>query len=206
MPDTNTIGSTNSDLECLIGDTLYNNTSNALTVDVVRVTDVATGTWYTAFCLDVCYLPTKDSVRFTLQPNEHQGMIVHFYTDSTAACGDVYFKFKNVNTPSNVFYQWFHACSQLGFGINENNTPKADVVIYPMPLKSGEAFTMGISKVQTRKSLLLEVYNIFGSKVYQTNVIGGTNPMKLNLPSGVYSYSLISDNSKLNAGKIVIAE
>jgi hypothetical protein len=205
--DTTETGACSSDIECFNGDSIINNTAVALTIDVVRVMDVNTGTWQSAFCTNgTCYAPTKDSVRVTLTSNQHMSFIVHFYSDATPACGDVYFKFKNVNTPSNTIYQWYHACSQLGFGVHEQNENLANVSIYPMPVIAGNYFTMNISNVKTGKEISLHVFDIFGNEVYKAAVFSGINSMNLNLPEGIYSYSLISGDAKLGSGKIAVGQ
>src|SRR3974377_1407907 len=121
MPDTFNHGVPGADVECFSGDTLFNNTSGSLTIDVVRVQNVTTAGWTTAFCLNVCYLPSKDSVRFTLSPNQHQNFILHFYTSTTPDSGTCVFKFKNVSNPSNVFYQRYYAATQTGYAVHDLN-------------------------------------------------------------------------------------
>ena len=207
MPDTVVVGPVSDDLECLNGDTLYNTTPNNLDIDVVRVQDVTAGTWLTAFCLDVCYPPSKDSSRFTMQPNQHQGLVIHFYTDATPTSDYCVFKFKNVNSPSNTYYQKFYATSQLAFGIHEANANTANVNIYPSPVIAGDVFSMNISNVKNvGKEISIIVYDIYGNAVNKTTVYQGTNFMNLDLPAGIYSYSLISGNDKINSGKIAVGK
>jgi len=51
----------------------------------------------------------------------------------------------------------------------------------------------------------LVVYNTLGSVVSTTpTMIEGINFMSLDLSAGVYSYSLLSDNTPISSGKIVI--
>ena len=206
MPDTVVVGAVSADIECLNGDTLYNTTPNNLDIDVVRTQDVTMGTWQTAFCLDVCYLPSKDSGRMTMNPMEHQGLVVHFYTDATPTSDYCIFKFKNVNTPSNMYYQKFYATSQLAFGIHEASANTANVNIYPSPVVSGNVFTMQVSNAKTGKEISIIVYDIYGNAVNKTTVYNGINFMSLDLPAGIYSYSLISGGEKINSGKIAVSK
>ena len=210
-PDTAICGATGSDLECL-GDSIINNTSNSLAVDVVRVQDdVGTPGWTSAFCLAVCYLPSKDSMRLVLTPHQHQNLLVHFYTSATADCGTVLFKIKDVNTPTNVAYQRYYAstqsdCACLNAGVNELSANSAKVKVYPSPLIAGNDFNMNISNVQGSKEISLLVYSVYGSVVNKfNNLKEGNNTLNLNLPAGVYSYSLISNNVPIGSGKLAVS-
>jgi hypothetical protein len=40
-------------------------------------------TWASAFCMDVCYLPTTDSVSYTFNPMDTVHFTFHIYTDAT---------------------------------------------------------------------------------------------------------------------------
>jgi hypothetical protein len=205
MPDnTNNCGGLSADEELYMGDTIYNNTANTLAIDVVRVQDASNG-WTTAFCLDVCYLPSKDSVHFTLQPNEHQGFILHFYTGATSDSTSALMKFKNSGTPSNSFLQRFKM-STLCLGVNEVAGNSANVNIYPMPVIANESFSINIATAKPAANMQLIIYNLFGSVVKTLNVKAGTTFLNLDLSSGVYSYNLVSENIKLNSGKIVVSK
>ena len=67
------------------GNYVVNKTPNGLTIDVVRVQDVdilGSG-WQSAFCLDICYVPTVDSMRYTIPANGTVDFIPHFYYTAT---------------------------------------------------------------------------------------------------------------------------
>ncbi len=202
MPDSSETGAVSSDIECYQGDTLINtSSSNPLTIDVVRVQNVTTAGWSTAFCLNVCYLPSTDSVRFTIPANSKQGFIVHFYTSSTPSSGMCYFKFKNVNTPTNTYYKHFYVTSVNGVFEETNN---ANVKIYPNPISTDA--TIEISNLKSSVSNFeFAVYDVYGRKVKNQNIQSSVFKIECtDLPAGVYSYSLISENQKLNSGKIIV--
>ena len=189
---------------------LLNTTANAVSMRVTREKDVMgdAPNWTSAFCMKVCYLPTTDSVNFTFSPMDTVNFTFHFYIDGEplpdSACAIM--KWKNTATGSSVM-QRLHGITQSGFSVHETDLPLAEVSIYPMPLTAGNDFTMNISNVQSKsKKLSLAVYDVFGNHVKTTGVIEGINFMNLDLPGGVYSYSLISENINLNSGKLVISQ
>ena len=208
-PDTSTCGTPGTTIDCL-GDSIVNNTAINDTLYVVRVQD-DTGTpgWVSTFCLDVCYLPTKDSVRFILAPYKHQNLLIHFNTSSTPDCGTVLFKVKDKNS-SAVAYQRYYGyttttCVCLN-GVNELFANSSNVSVYPSPLVANDDFNMNITNMQNgNKEISLLVYNIYGSMVSRINNLKeGNNTLNFNLPAGIYSYSLISDNTPINSGKIEV--
>jgi len=190
--------------------TLFNNTANAISMRVTREQNVMGDAlnWTSAFCMDVCYLPGTDSVSYTFNPMDTVNFTFHIYTlaetNPDSATGIM--KWKNTGNPSNTFYQKFYGITQTGFSVNEMPASSASVSIYPMPVACNEPFTMSISNVKKQgEAISLVVYNMFGSTVSATNVIAGINFMNLDLPAGVYSYSLISGNAILNSGKLVVS-
>jgi len=206
--DTIQYGAIGAELICPA--TLINNTANAISMRVTREQNVMADApnWESAFCMDVCYLKTTDSVNYTFSPMDTVNFTFHFYTilETNPDSATAVMKWKNVNTPSNTFYQKFYGITQLTFGVNDLSASSASVNIYPMPIVSGDVFTMSVSNVKSSKNISLVVYNMFGSVVSTTNVIAGINFMNLDLPAGVYAYSLISDNAKLNSGKLVVSQ
>ena len=185
--------------------TLINSTANVIPLRVTREKNVmgdAPG-WISTFCIDICYLPTDDSIDYTFDPGDTVNFSFHFWTDANpdSACGIM--KWKNTNTSSSIV-QRFHGITWNGFGVPAFPARDAVVDIYPMPVGSNQVFTLNISNIKPKKNISFTVYNILGSVVNTTNAITGINFMNLNLPSGIYSYSLISDNTLLNSGKLAI--
>lgn len=195
--------------ELILGATLINNTSSSISMRVTRQQDVMgdAPTWTSAFCMDVCYLPTTDSVNYTFNPMDTVHFTFHFYTDATPDNALAKMRWKNVNNPANTFNADFFGSTDGTMAVTENHVPSAKVNIYPMPVPSGNDFTLAVSNVvSTSKKLLLEVYDIFGKLVKTTSVIEGINFMALDLPAGVYAYSLVSETEKLDSGKLVITQ
>ncbi len=206
--DTTVCGAYNNiDLECYNGDYIKNNTSNPITVDVVRVlNDTATAGWTSAFCLNGnCYAPFKDSVRTTIPGDSTVGIIIHFYPDTvTPGCGIVRYSVRDANNPATVAYQTYHACNTCT-GVNELSLYSADVNMYPSPVTAGSNFSMNITNVISKsRNISLVVFSIYGSVVRTLDVKEGNNTLNLDLSPGIYSYSLISDNDRLHSGRIPV--
>ncbi len=186
---------------------LINNTTSTIQLDPVRDQDVIpeAPTWESAFCIFACYLPTTDSVREDFFAGDTIEFSYHMYTSSTPDHATGIMRFKNVTNPSNVITQSFFGSTDGTFaGVNDLNV-NANVNIYPMPIASGDVFSMNISLLKPVNSMSLVVYNTLGSVVSTTpTMIEGINFMSLDLSAGVYSYSLLSDNTPISSGKIVI--
>jgi len=206
VPDTIVYGVPLVDSSTDLYDSIVNNTANTLSIDVVRVENTTAAGWQTAFCLDVCYLPSVDSVRFTLQPNESQPFSFHFYTSATPDSGTALMKIKDVSNPATTVYQRFYAITQLT-SVNELPAKNVNVSIYPSPVVAGNNFSMNIANVKSGSNeITLSVYNIYGSAVKRiAHLKTGNNSLTLDLPAGIYSYSLISGNEKINSGKIAVS-
>jgi len=189
---------------------LLNTTANAISMRVTREQNVMgdAPNWTSAFCMKVCYFPTTDSVNFNFNPMDTVNFTFHFYTVNEALpdSATAVMKWKNVNNPSNTFFQKFYGITQTGFDVNDISENTASVNIYPMPVLSGDMFTMNILNVKPTHKLSVVIYNIYGSMVSTKNVIAGINFMDVDLPAGVYSYNLISENFTINSGKIAVTK
>lgn len=188
---------------------IKNLTSGPLTIDVVRLQDVDAGSgWSSSICLDLCYFPSVDSVQLTIPPNDSTPLYTIFYITDVPDSQTVYFKVKNVNTPTEVGYQRFHGVTIAGYiGIQEYAN-LAHVSIYPSPVVAGNVFNMNITNVKAKsKEYTLLVYNIYGgivSTIY--NMKEGNNALTLQLAPGVYSYNLVSGDTRINSGTFSISK
>lgn len=188
---------------------LINSTANSISMRVTREQNVMNEapTWTSAFCMDVCYTPSTDSVNYTFQPMDTVNFTFHFYTSSTPDHATAIMKFKNVNNSSNTFWSSYFGSTDGSFaGLNNLSDNSVSVSIYPMPLATGDIFGMNISNLKNDRAISFIVYNILGNEVSKSNVISGINFMNLNLTGGIYSYSLISEGNRIYSGKIVVAE
>ena len=101
MPDTCDVGDTSSDVEVYRLDSIMNDTTIALSIEVVRVQNVTTLGWTTEFCMNGnCFLPTTDSVHFNFQPHQHDGFLFHFNTSNIPGSGTALMAFRNLTHPT----------------------------------------------------------------------------------------------------------
>jgi len=192
--------------EIVFNTKIINTTSSTIYMRVTREQDVIpeAPTWTSAFCMDVCYTPTTDSVSYTFKPMDTVGFTLHMYTTSTPDHANSIMKWRNINNSSNTFYcSYFGSTDGTLAGINKNDN-SANISIYPMPIVSGEIFSFNASNIKDKKNMSLEIFNTLGCLVNKSNIIEGINFMSLDLSSGIYSYRLISGNTQINSGKILI--
>ncbi len=72
---------------------------------------------------------------------------------------------------------------------------------YPNPFSNSFTVTTG-SNFQDSKSEL-KIYNMLGATVLETVLTQTDSTINTNLPTGVYFYKLVSDNGKVQSGKLV---
>ena len=186
---------------------LINSTSNSLSLRVTREQNVKgeAPTWTSAFCMDVCYLPTTDSVTYTFKPAATVTFTFHVYTKAPPDHATGKMRWRDINDPSNTFEAFFFGSTDGSLmGVNELSANSANVNIYPVPVATGEVFTMNVSNVKTSDAISMVVYDMLGSVVSTKSVIAGINFINLDLPTGIYSYNLVSGNTKINSGKLAI--
>jgi hypothetical protein len=186
---------------------LVNSTSAGFNIDVIRVVNDTAPNWTTAFCLDGCYPPTVDSVRFFLWADSLQTFVIDFYTDTIPDTSSVVMKFKNVSNPSNVFYQKFYGITDPFAGVHEPDMKNTSVTIFPAPVLSGTPFTFRITdKYANSKSYSVLICDICGSRIQTiSGLTNGDNYLSLNLTDGIYFYSLIQENKLLKTGKLAVS-
>ena len=207
--DTLRYGSPSTTIAFSIGNSIINNTASPLALEVVRVqNDNGTPGWASSFCLtSTCYNPTVDSVPFTLQANSSAGINIDFYPSSTPDSGTVLMKVKDVNNPSNVAYQRYHAYT-LTSGVNEIADNNVEVKIYPSPVLSGKSFSLNIASVNNHSNnFSLDVYDILGNAVSKFSALNtGDNSIAMSIPQGIYFFKLFSENQQVSSGKIIVVE
>jgi hypothetical protein len=187
-------------------DIVTNTTANSVTVDVVRVQD-ATGTpgWYSEFCFQYCSQSWVDSIRTTMLPYEVVNIAVHIIVSSTPDTGSVLMKYVNVNDSTEVYYQRFYA-STSPVSIAENYSQSNGVACYPQPANSGDVITFNLSDSQfSGQSCMLTISNAYGQKIKSIDNVGaGANPVLLDLPPGIYTWTLTTADDVVDSGKLIL--
>ncbi|HTB31861.1 MAG TPA: T9SS type A sorting domain-containing protein [Bacteroidia bacterium] len=78
-----------------------------------------------------------------------------------------------------------------------------EIILFPNPNTGKFTIALNISE----SNPLLEVYNIFGNRVYSANLkhVQGDNTIDISQPSGVYLYRILGENGELiKEGKFII--
>jgi Secretion system C-terminal sorting domain len=93
-------------------------------------------------------------------------------------------------------------CTTLGaFSINGKNAGET-ATIYPNPFRKSTVISM--SGAFQLKNAELIMYNVLGEEVMNINITQQSTTLETaNLPSGIYFYQLINDNTLIQSGKLV---
>ncbi len=208
FPDTLVYGEpvAGSNLSCWVGNWVKNISGAPLTVDVIRVMDdTSTPGWTSSFCFYFCQMPTIDSFRYTMPKNDSVNMAVHLIITANPDSGTVIMKIKNASDPSEFYIQRFHGVSEFGAGVNESGK-STQVSIYPSPVISGNALSMNLANIKST-DILFVLYDVYGSVIKTIGDLKeGNNNLSLNLAAGIYSYSLLSGNTRVNSGKFSVVK
>ncbi|MDX2171875.1 MAG: T9SS type A sorting domain-containing protein [Bacteroidota bacterium] len=152
--------------------------------------------WQTAFCADVCYSASEDSVEFTILPNDSLLFSLDFYTDAIPDSGSVKVGFRNINNTNNSYSVRLRASTlPIQIGINENTKYIPNFSLYPNPSKDQTAVVTD----ETEYSFTIQDY--MGKEVYFAinNPIITTSQFK----NGVYFISLKTKNGTYSRKLVV---
>lgn len=87
-------------------------------------------------------------------------------------------------------------------GINESSFNSV-IQIYPNPT-SGK-FIIEMENVKSRlKNGVIEIYNVLGEKVYQSEIKNPKSEINLNVPNGIYFYQIRNGQQEIKNGKLII--
>jgi len=98
------------------------------------------------------------------------------------------------------------------FGINATMTPGCENLgtidhvmpvakFYPNPFKT--SFTVAVDNGFQNNSSQIAVYSALGALVLEKTLDTTSNTISINLPDGIYFYKLLSDNGKVQTGKLI---
>lgn len=87
-------------------------------------------------------------------------------------------------------------------GINELSNL---ISIYVFPNPSNGNFQLTIANAQFTKGEL-EIYNVIGEKVFQSEIFESKSEINLNLPAGLYFYKIKNTAEIIGTGKIIIQD
>lgn len=155
---------------------LINNSNSAVSIFIKKLQKNIPPTWQTAFCADVCYSPSDDSITLTLPANDTLLFSLDFITDAISDSGSVNVGFRNVNNNNNSFQANFKAYT---YPLNTVTIKEDDdVIVYPNP--SNDYIEFGLHAISTN----ITVSDMVGCKM---NVELNNNRINISsLKPGVY--------------------
>ncbi|MBI3501252.1 MAG: T9SS type A sorting domain-containing protein [Bacteroidetes bacterium] len=136
----------------------------------------------------------------------------HNWTNSADTKNDENTLIIHDDTIANIYYQAFHKdFYTLGgtlaipapcvIGVSEVRSSEFGVEVYPNP--SSGMFTLEVGG-QTTDARQVEIYNVYGERVYSASVIGRqSSVIRLDAPSGIYFLQMSTEQGTVNK-KIII--
>lgn len=120
------------------GDILYNfawlvNPSTApVSIGIKKLSSNLPAGWMTAFCADICYSPTEDSITVSLQPGDSLLFSLDFITGAVPDTGSVRVGFRNVQHSNNGASLWMRASTLAVSGLSETSFLESGT-LFPNP-------------------------------------------------------------------------
>jgi hypothetical protein len=151
--------------------------------------------WMTAFCADVCYGTSDDSITIQVPANSTMNFSLDFFTDTMPDTGNVRVGFRNIDKPSNSFSMWLSAYTfSPDVSVNELKE-KSQVKLFPNPASDKVAI------LTEEKEFEVKVYTVTGHLKYS-----GNHPTEINTtdwPPGIYILQM-QDKNGSHTGKFIV--
>lgn len=93
-------------------------------------------------------------------------------------------------------------CGFTDVGIEEVNNSEKKYILYPNP----NTGSFRISSQELIPNTRIEIYSIIGNKVYERNINSLNQEITLDFRSGVYTFRIISKQTTIKQGKIIISK
>lgn len=154
---------------------LINSGNDPVSIGVKKLQQNLPANWQTAFCADVCYSPTDDSITLILAPQDTLLFSLDFITASLPDSGSVKVGFRNTNDLTNFFQVSFKART---FPTSISETCELEILLYPNP-------TSDFLKIEyNEKDIQLKLFSMHGEMLCGPV---SSNVMDLRgLPTGLY--------------------
>ena len=162
---------------------IINTSNNTITVSAKKLQKNYSANWQTAFCADVCYSPTDDSITFTIPAMDTMHFSIDFITNAVPDSGDIRIGLRNVNNVSNQYAIKVKAKTFSPNALVEVSHVQA-MQVFPNPATNS-------IRVQLKQPLSskakVAVMDICGREVYIGQMDGSIYDVPIQtLPSGVY--------------------
>lgn len=191
---------------------LINNSSQEISVSVIRNELSIPESWSSSLCFDLCFAPHLDSISTTtdygsspLSGGESRAFSLHVFPMDTDGEAKVQLKFVNDQNSSEQYTEEFIAATAL-ISVDDENTKNIDYRLmqnYPNPFNPSTIINYTIAaKNGSSEFVSLKIFDVLGREVstlvnkVQTS---GNYTVKFDsknnsIPSGVYFYELKTDN------------
>lgn len=110
---------------------LINNSNDQVSIGIKKLQKNHPVGWQTAFCADVCYSPTDDSITLTIPAQDTLLFSLDFITNQTPDTGQVRVGFRNISNPNNNTQVTFRA-STLPLSVG-STAAASGLTVYPNP-------------------------------------------------------------------------
>ncbi|MES2619389.1 MAG: T9SS type A sorting domain-containing protein [Bacteroidota bacterium] len=185
-----------------VGEVLYahvnviNTTANYVNIGVKKTQANIPASWESAFCFQVCFSPTEDSITIQVAPYDTADFSCDFFTLSGGTdSGSVKVGFRNTDDISNGYSITFRAWTvEEPTAINTLNNSENPFTIFPNPSIGNQ---LQLSMDESLAGEPLTICNTTGSLLYRETVDGCS--MSLNtshFPPGIYFLRIGSFTAK----------
>ncbi len=185
---------------------LTNNSSQDMSVSIVRTENNIPENWYSSLCFENCFAPFIDSISTSadpLSPGETREISLHVFTSVSDGVGYISLELTNEENTSEKYSVDFEASTIL-VSVEDEISKLSDYKLsqnYPNPFNPTTIINYSIgSKNGSTEFVSLKVFDVLGREVatlvnQHQNV--GSYSVEFNsakLTSGVYFYELRTDN------------
>jgi hypothetical protein len=148
--------------------------------------------WQTAFCADICYGVTDDSIDVTIAPFDTIHFSLDFFTSAVADTGSVRVGFKNSGKSNNAYsLRLFASTAGVLDGLDQTEK-QPRLIVYPNPTRDEISFSNEVREFRLFElsgRCILEEHNIKAARI--------------DLPDGIYYYTIGTGNG-VTTGKLSV--
>jgi Secretion system C-terminal sorting domain len=183
-PNPSAVAVKTNDLDVAAKASLTNRSTDTILVKWTRKIESITQGWSSAVCdKNFCYIPTIDTMRLLLGPNETTNMDIHIYPMGISGAAKITVKMEQVGKPASAITGTYL--------FNQTSPSKAEIEkgsiqLYPNP--SQEYFMINSAVVLGK----IELYNITGEKAKVYYAYKNKKYYIDDIPSGIYMARLFN--------------
>lgn len=183
-PNPSSVVVKSTDLDVAAKATLKNNSKDTIVLKWTRKIETLTQGWSSAVCdKNFCYVPTVDTMRLLMAPDEVSNMDIHVYPMGVSGSAKVTLKIEQVGNPENS------VSGTYLFNISTSTRSDGDkelIQLYPNPAQD---FFVVSSPVVLGK---IELYNITGDKAKIFYAYKNKRYYIDDIPAGIYLVRLLN--------------